>query len=68
MDKTSDAYGDMMRDKLRDELIEQSESLIVDCEICKYGNIEGFLATDGRHFIDRKKAVDHQYNLLRSVK
>lgn len=63
MDKTSDAWGDAQRDKIRDERIQQSESLIVDCAICNDGNCKGFYSSDGKHFSDRKQAVDYQYQL-----
>lgn len=66
MNKTTDAYGDMMRDKIRDEYIVQSQELIQECKVCvHYDEYHGWLTTDGRHFSSKETAINWQYDLLR---
>lgn len=73
-DKTSDFYGDMMRDKQRDERIAQSEELL-KCVLTPYSYdgwmkiVAVFRTTDGKYFSDKEKekAIEHQYNIQRGA-
>lgn len=66
--KTSDAYGDAQRLVERDERIQDSHDQVTPCQRCLANGIEAYYTSDMRHFSDKEKATEYQYQLLRVLK
>ena len=64
--KTTDEYGDYMREQKRDERIFQSQEQIQPCEVTSvHGTYSGWLTTDGKCHLSKEAAENWQYDLLR---